>query len=175
MAQYRHQLAAGTGVLTDCPTCAIPATQYSVCFSNVDTNGLCCGTSYPATVWIPTSENYVDALIFWADEAMTVRAAVGFYSNNLTAGCAPANSNIKIQECFTGSSSAGQWNTLNTNGFVTGNYVSFEPNTLPGTTKCGIVIDDAYASGNEDATIIRPSGVGGCEDTAHNCPPNPNP
>jgi hypothetical protein len=135
-----------------------------MCYSSVDVNGLCCGATTPVTIWIPFTSTPANALLYYSNEAMTTRSPAGFYSDNLAASCASAAGNIKISECTTGLF----YNAVNTNGFANGDYVSFTP-TAGGTARCGQVVDIAWPAGFEDATISRPSAVGGCTDSAH-CP-----
>jgi len=85
MANYRKQTVSSLEAYTGCPSCS---TELSLCFSAVSADELCCGTATPSTVWIDSSYTFINAPDLFTTSVMDVKAATGWYSDDLAAGCA---------------------------------------------------------------------------------------
>ena len=68
-------------------TCSSCSTELSLCFSATSADELCCGTATPLTIWIDSGYVFDTAPDLFTTSAMDVKAATGWYSNDLVAGC----------------------------------------------------------------------------------------
>jgi hypothetical protein len=81
MANYRQQTGSSLLASTPCSSCF---QALSLCFSSVDANGVCCGTSSSVTVYIGSQETFATASNLYATSSLGAGAlaTAGFYSDD---------------------------------------------------------------------------------------------
>jgi hypothetical protein len=61
---------------------------YTVCYSSVSAAELCCRNRTEKTIYISNDYTFDNAPHFYDDEALTTISATGWYSNDISGGCA---------------------------------------------------------------------------------------